>query len=80
MNTYKHSNGRIQHRGNGRFRHSTLADVGMGCCDKCGAIFAPDYSDLGPIVDPREMRVRQATCRECLASSAPEQPTAKGAT
>jgi hypothetical protein len=65
--SYRHSNGRIQHRGGGgRFRHSTLADVGLGECDKCGKLFVPDYSDLGPIIDPRVMRERQRTCRECL--------------
>jgi hypothetical protein len=64
---YKHSNGRIQHRGNGgRFRHSTLADIGLGCCDKCGKFFAPNYSGLGDMPNPLLMRERQATCGECL--------------
>ena len=38
---YRHGNGRIQDRsGGGRFRHSTLADVGLACevCESCRAL------------------------------------------
>lgn len=66
MKHYRHPGGRIIHRGRGgRFRHSTLADIGMGCCEKCGAIFKPDYSDLGDCPDPRIMRDRAKLCPGC---------------
>lgn len=75
--SFKHSNGRIQHRATGgTFRQSTLSDVGLGCCDKCGGIFTPDLSDLGDagLIDPREFRRRQQTCGKCLGLPGAEEP------
>lgn len=40
MGTYRHSSGRIQHRaGNGRFRKSTLADMGINDGNTEGLVF-----------------------------------------
>lgn len=61
--------GRIQHRtGGGRFRQSTLADIGMGCCETCGVVFTPNMAKayVGNFIDPAEFRKRQRTCPACL--------------
>lgn len=66
---YKAANKRLIARGRrGRFRQTTLADIGMATCEMCGAIFAPDYSSarVGGFVDPRIMRDLQKTCPECM--------------
>jgi hypothetical protein len=65
---YRASNKRIVHRGGGgKFRRSTLGDIGFGECDKCGAIFVPDFSGLdGPFIDPRDFNQRRRTCGPCL--------------
>ncbi len=64
---YKTPSKRLIARGSGgRFRKSTLADIGMSECGGCGAIFTPDYSSLkGDFIDPRAMRDLQDTCPEC---------------
>ena len=65
---YKARNKRIIHRsGNGRFRHSTLADIGMAECEQCGAIFTPDLSKFKNqlFVDPRELRDIRKLCPAC---------------
>ena len=73
---HRHANGRTQLRsGSGAFRPTTMADVGLGCCDKCGGIFAPDYSGMGDgLIDPAEFRRRQRTCGECLGLAGAERP------
>jgi hypothetical protein len=54
----------IQRKGNGRFRRSTLTDIGMGHCETCGVLFVADYTDMGDIIDPRVIRDRQRFCPE----------------
>lgn len=66
MMFYKTPNKRIIMRGgNGRFRKTRPADVGMGVCSKCGQMFVPDFSGLGDLPDPRVIRDRQNTCPAC---------------
>jgi hypothetical protein len=66
MRFYRAPNKRIIARaGNGRFRLTTLADIGGGVCRKCGKPHIPDLSGLGEFPDPREIRDRQTTCDEC---------------
>ena len=66
MRFYKAPNKRLIARGrNGRFRNTTLQDVGLWRCEKCGLVFAPDYSGLVSIPDPRIMRTLQRICPEC---------------
>ena len=65
---YRAPNKRIIHRtGSGKFRRSTLADIGMGCCEKCGAIFTPNYESAreNGFVDPFKFRAVQKLCPEC---------------
>lgn len=65
---YKAPNKRIiQRAGNGRFRHTTLADIGMAECEKCGAIFTPDLSKFAnrAFIDPREYRDARKYCAKC---------------
>ncbi len=68
MGFYKAPNKRLISRGRGgRFRKTTLSDIGMSTCKMCGAIFTPDFSSLGEFIDPRAMRDLQETCPECKA-------------
>jgi hypothetical protein len=65
---YRHRNKRMVPRGRGgRFRTTTLADVGMACCEDCKKIFRPDFSkaESGGMVDPRIMRDLRKQCPEC---------------
>ena len=63
---YKHPNKRIVHRtSSGKFRKTTAADIGLGCCEKCGNFFVPDYSGLGPMVDPRDLNRMNRICPKC---------------
>jgi hypothetical protein len=39
----------------------------MATCGTCNAVFVPDYSRVGPIPDPAEMRDLARTCPECRA-------------
>jgi hypothetical protein len=69
MGYYKAPNKHIIPRGHGgRFRKSTLSDIGMFVCEKCGAIFTPDYSvfDNEQFIDPVKFRNLQKVCKECL--------------
>jgi hypothetical protein len=78
---YRAPNKRIQFRGGGgRFRRSTLGDVGLGECDRCGKFFAPNLSGLeGPFVDPRDFNARRRTCGPCLGlPEPPPQPKPPG--
>ncbi len=64
---YKHPNRRLTHRtAGGQFRRSTLADIGMATCEKCGAIFAPQLPEPGPmgLVDPKAVRDARRFCPE----------------
>lgn len=64
---YKAPNKRIiQRAGNGRFRQSTLSDIGLGCCEVCGQIFAPDFSSMGEFIDPRDFNRARRFCPEHL--------------
>jgi rubredoxin len=65
---YRAPNKRLIARGgSSRFRQTTLADIGMGCCETCGVIFTPDYSDMTGMIDPREFNERKRVCPECRA-------------
>lgn len=62
----------IQRASSGRFRKSTLADIGMACCEACGAIFTPDFDKAnGPsgVVDPLVIRDLQRLCDYCRDGS-----------
>lgn len=58
-------------RSNGRFRRGSLADIGMACCPKCGAIYVPDLSPeniagaSGLFIDPLRLSKAQRTCPVC---------------
>lgn len=51
----------------GRFRGARLADFGMACCMKCGAIHTPDPEEArdGSFIDPRKLREIQMRCVAC---------------
>lgn len=71
MKTYKHSNGRIVKRSkNGRFSNFTLNDFGMSHCEKCGAIFVPDFSSIAnkPFLDPMAFNRIKNQCTVCSKS------------
>ena len=66
MSVYRTPNKRlIQRASNGRFRRSTLADIGLSWCQQCGIIFKPDFLGMGPMMDPREVRKIQQHCPAC---------------
>lgn len=66
---YKAPNKRIIHRTRGgRFRRSTLSDVGLGCCERCGGIFTPDVEsarDDSGFIDPFEFNRARKICPDC---------------
>lgn len=69
---YRAPNKRIIRRGaGGRFREGTVADIGMACCESCGAIFAPDLSKLqnDGFVNPAAVRESRRLCEECRAKA-----------
>ena len=69
MKFYKAHNKRLIARGgNGRFRKTTMRDVGMGRCEYCNKLFMPDYSlaQDGLFVDPLLLRKIERTCPECM--------------
>lgn len=72
MKWYKTPSKRLIARGHGgRFRKTTLADIGMSECKTCGDIFTPDYSSLkDDFIDPRVMRDLQETCPGCTGKEA----------
>ena len=62
---YKTPSKRLIARGHkGRFRKTTMRDVGFGCCQECGTVFVPDYSKavVNGLIDPRRMREIERTC------------------
>tara|TARA_R100000664_G_scaffold493_1_gene1556 strand:+ start:98 stop:421 length:324 start_codon:yes stop_codon:yes gene_type:complete len=63
---YKASNKRLIARGrNGRFRKTTLSDIGMAECETCGKIFFPDYDAAvgdDPFVDHRLLQDAKRFC------------------
>jgi len=66
---YKATNKRIIQRGyGGKFRRSTLADIGMAECEKCHCLFAPDLSQFenDPMIDPRKFRDAIRLCPSCV--------------
>ncbi len=70
MKPYKTKNKRIIQRGtDGRFRQTTLADIGMAVCKICGAIFTPDLSKFKDqtFIDPRDLREAMSVeiCPKC---------------
>ena len=70
MSFYRASNKRLIARaGSGRFRTTTLDDIGMATCGKCQRVFTPDYATLGPCPDPRAMRDLRETCPDCTANA-----------
>jgi hypothetical protein len=63
--TYKASDGRLIDRGDdGRFRKTTLGDLGIGTCEVCGAFTSPDWEALGPCPDPRRVNEHRRRCPE----------------
>jgi len=65
---YKTASKRIIHRSDkGRFRKSTLADIGGGCCEKCGRLYALDMdaAKSGPFIDPFKVAQIKKLCPEC---------------
>lgn len=63
MRPYRAANKRIIHRGGGgRFRRSTLADIGLACCETCGALFTPAEASRSPFIDPREYNQLRRFC------------------
>jgi hypothetical protein len=66
---YRASNKRIIHRtGGGRFRRTTLGDIGLSECENCGKLFAPDFDRaVSPqgFVDPRAMNDLKKLCKDC---------------
>jgi hypothetical protein len=68
---YKAPNKRLIARGsNGRFRQTTLSDIGGGCCDLCGKLYVPNYEEakVGPYIDPLKLNMIRSTCPECRGS------------
>ena len=62
MKTYRAPNKRIiQRGGGGRFRRTTLADIGLACCETCGAMFTPAEASA-PFIDPREVAQGRRFC------------------
>ena len=69
---YRAPNKRLSARGGGgRFRPTTLADIGLATCETCGGFFAPDLSKLqdNGFIDPRDVREAQRVCPECKEGS-----------
>jgi hypothetical protein len=69
MSFYRAKNKRLIKRGaGGRFRETTLADLGAGCCKECGKFYAFDSSVVmaGPFVDPNKMAKHKTTCADCM--------------
>jgi hypothetical protein len=70
MRDYKAKNKRIIKRGpGGRFRETTLTDIGVGVCEKCNSVFTPDkesYKTNG-FIDPSKFRKAYKICPSCLS-------------
>jgi hypothetical protein len=61
---YKTLSGRVIHRRNGgQFRKSALSDIGLGNCERCGAIYPATIP--GGIVSPRLVRIINSLCPDC---------------
>ena len=63
---YKASNKRLIARGrNGKFRKTTLSDIGMAECETCGKLFYPDYEAVvgnDEFVHPFKLRDAKRFC------------------
>ncbi len=73
--SYRAPNKRIIPRAsNGRFRRATLADVGLAVCEKCGAIYSPDFSQakVGRFIDPEKLNEIKRLCPDCRGYGADE--------
>ena len=57
--------------GNGRFRKGTLADIGGGCCLKCGALYALDMDSarVGSFIDPFKVAEIKKHCPKCRSTT-----------
>lgn len=69
MKWYRHGNKRLVPRaGSGRFRPTTLADIGMGACDQCNQTYClADHEDIqNPNLDPRLFNAMKRLCPSCL--------------
>lgn len=64
---YKAPNKRITQRSaGGRFRRTTLEDMGMGQCKKCEAMFSiPKIEEKNGFIDPRDYREARNDCGNC---------------
>ena len=68
---YRAPNKRLIARGaGGRFRQTTLSDVGLSTCKDCGKIFAPDFAEIdgrqgGGFIDPRDFNRVRERCKAC---------------
>ena len=68
---YKASNKRLIARaGNGRFRTTTITDIGMAMCGKCRRIFTPNYTRANEdgMINQFRLRALQTTCPDCTES------------
>jgi len=75
MKSYKAPNKRIIRRaGNGKFRKTILADLGAGCCQKCGKFYTFDSSMVmdGPFIDPMKMAQHKVMCADCMKTKTKE--------
>lgn len=69
MSFYRAKNKRLIKRGaGGKFRQTTLADLGAGCCEKCGKFYAFDQNVVmeGPFVNPMKMAKHKKMCADCM--------------
>jgi hypothetical protein len=63
MSFYKSKSKHIHMRaGNGRFRQTTLADIGLACCEVCDVLFTPAIPDRGGPIDPRDFHKLTRLC------------------
>jgi len=75
MRWYRHSNKRLVPRGQGgRFRRTTLEDVGVGMCEECGAAFCLSDHEADVLhIDPRLFNRMKKCCPKCLAMEVPHE-------
>jgi hypothetical protein len=65
MKFYRAPNKRLIARGtNGKFRQTTLEDIGMAECETCGVLFVPDVQGLSTMADPRDYNRLRRFCSE----------------
>lgn len=61
----------IMRSGSGRFRKTTLADIGGGCCEKCGSLYAANFDEarVGSFIDPMKVAEIKRFCPKCRGGS-----------